>query len=366
MKLECTKEKLISAISKAEKITSKNMSLPVLGCILFVAENNNLIIKSTNLDIGIEINIPVKVKEPGTVAVPGGVFLGLLSNIQGDTNIILEEDKGNLRISSKNTTSLVKAVVSDDFPSLPKLSGEKEISVKSQDILNGFKSVWYAAATVGIKPELSSVLVFSDGEDLVFAATDSFRLAEKKVYTKRKLEIPPTLIPFKNVSEIIRVLESSEKEISIRIDHSQIAFLYNGVYLVSRTIEGNFPDYKQVIPKETKTEVITLKQDLIQALKIANIFSDQFNQISLNISPKKNFFEIKTKNANIGENSNKLEAVLKGEETNINFNYKYIVDSFQSIDSDSVIFSFGGASQPLIIKGVSDSSFLYLVMPMNK
>lgn len=131
-------------------------------------------------------------------------------------------------------------------------------------------------------------------------------------------------------------------------------------------IDGNFPDYKQIIPKETKTEVTVLKQDLVSSLKIANIFADKFSQVIFNINPSEKTLRITTKNMDVGENINSIDAVIKGEGLNISFNYKYIMDCFQSIDSDSISLSFSDMNRPMIIRGVSDKSFLYLVMPMNK
>jgi DNA polymerase-3 subunit beta len=191
-------------------------------------------------------------------------------------------------------------------------------------------------------------------------------LAEKKVKAKRLADFGSVLIPFKNVTEIIKIFGDNKEEVEMSFTKNQVSFRFGGTYLVSRVIDGIFPDYKQIIPKESKTEVVVLKQDLINSLKIANVFSDNFNQISLKTSPKDKILELKTKNSNVGESINKLDAVVEGEDVSMNFNYKYIVDCFQSIDSDSLTITFNGPSKPMIIKGGSDKSFLYLVMPMNR
>ena len=188
---------------------------------------------------------------------------------------------------------------------------------------------------------------------------------EKKIKLKKHLDFSGILIPFKNIPEIIRVIENSNN-LEINQSKNQISFSYEGVYLVSRVVEGVFPDYKQIIPKEFKTEAIVLKQDLINSLKTSNIFSDKFNQIIISINPLKKSLTIKTKNSEIGENTNTINAVAEGEEVEISFNYKYIIDCFQSIDADSVVLKFNGPSHPLVIQGVSDKTFTYLVMPMNK
>src|SRR4029078_7500013 len=144
------------------------------------------------------------------------------------------------------------------------------------------------------------------------------------------------------------------------------AFSYQDVYITSRVIDGVFPDYKQIIPKVVKTEVTLLKQDLVSGLKISNIFSDKFSQVIFNVLPKEKILKITTKNIDIGENVNNIDAVIKGDDLTISFNYKYIIDCFQSLDSDSITLCFSDTNKPMIIKGVSDKSFLYLVMPMNK
>jgi len=208
--------------------------------------------------------------------------------------------------------------------------------------------------------------MYSEEDSVVFVATDSFRLAEKRTGVKKHKEFTELLIPFKNVGEIIRTLEDIKDDADMHLSQNQIAISYKDIYITSRVIDGAFPDYKQIIPKEVKTEVVVLKQDLISALRISNIFSDKFSQVTFAVSPEDKTFKITTRNVDIGENINTVDAVIKGEELTINFNYKYIIDCFQSIDSDSISLTFSDSNRPMIVRGVGDKSFLYLVMPMNK
>ncbi len=367
MKIECLKEKLGISISQAEKITGKNLTLPVLGCLFLEAKNNTLKIKATNLDLGIEIEVPVKVIQEGVVAVPGAILSSFVSNLYQDKNIVLEVVDKNLVVSTERTSTTIKSFLHEDFPTIPVVTPEKSFTINPVDFVRGLKSVWYSAAVSSMKPELSSVYIYGDDEgNVVFVATDSFRLAEKKVKVKKIKEFSQILIPFKNVGEIIRVLENAKDDVVINLTKNQISFSYGNIYLTSRVIDGVFPDYKQIIPKEYSTEAVLLKQDFVNSLKIANIFSDKFNQINIQALPSKKVFELKTKNADVGENTNRLDAVFTGEDVAINFNYRYIVDCFQSIETDSVSLSFNGLNKPMVVRGVSDTSFLYLVMPMNK
>lgn len=367
MKTECVKEKLAAAIAQAEKITGKNLSLPVLGCVLLEASKNTLSIKATNLDLGIEITIPTKTEKEGRVAVPGSVFSSFLNNSQYEKNITLETtETGLLKITTEKTATTIKSLPPDDFPSIPEVSKEISFKIKSSDFAKGLKSVWYSSSVSSIKPELSSILVKCDDDTLVCAATDSFRLAEKRIKLKDQRPFESILIPFKNAQEIIKILDAADGDVDFAVTKTQIAISYDGVYLSSRVIDGVFPDYNQIIPKDNQTEATVLKDDLVQAFKIANIFSDKFNQVNLKAEPSNKTFEIKTSNADLGESTNKVDATLKGSDVAVNFNHKYVTDCFSSLNSDSITLSFNGLNRPMVIRGVGDSSFLYLVMPMNR
>lgn len=366
MKIECVQEKLRKVISLTEKITGRNLALPVLNCLLIEARKNSLFVRSTNLELGIEVEIPAKVAEEGVVAIPASILSSFISNIKTDTGIVLEKKEGVLRVSTKHSSTTIKTVPHEDFPLIPKITHEIEFSLDPQEFVSGLRSVWYSGAINSMKPELSSVMVSCDGESLVFAATDSFRLAERKIKTKKTKNIEPFLIPIKNVQEIIRILSDVSHSVDIKANKNQISFVFDNTHLVSRIIDGVFPDYKQIIPKEHKTEMVILKEEFINTLKVANIFSDKFNQINFNLKPKENVSEVKTTNADVGESVNSLEATLNGEDISISFNYKYITDCFQSVASDSVSVTFNGSNKPAVIRPLHDNGFLYLVMPTNR
>ena len=201
----------------------------------------------------------------------------------------------------------------------------------------------------------------------MFVATDSFRLAEKKVPYKTQGDLPTTIMPIKNTTELVRILESQQNQnLEVFIDENQYSIKSDDLYITSRIIDGSFPDYRSILPKKTTTEVVVLKEDLLNTLKKAQIFSNKFGQITLHVYPQKKTFTISARNNDVGEIFDSLDAAITGEDLDISFNHKYLIDVFQSVSSDSVSLSFAGFGKPLIIKGVSDNSFIYLVMPMNK
>jgi DNA polymerase-3 subunit beta len=238
--------------------------------------------------------------------------------------------------------------------------------IESKKLIDGIKSVYYSSAVSDIKPEISSIFMYTNQDNLTFVSTDSFRLAEKKIKVKGMEEILGILIPFKNVAEILRIFGEFQGLIKVYFNKNQISFSCENVYLTSRVIDGIFPDYRQIIPKSFTTDAVVLKQDLLNALKLSNIFSDKFNQVNLKISPKEKIFELSSVNNDIGENKTNLDAVISGEDIELSFNYKYFLDCFQSITTDSVSIKFSGTQKPIVVSPVSDSSFTYLIMPMNR
>ncbi|MDO8430600.1 MAG: DNA polymerase III subunit beta [Candidatus Taylorbacteria bacterium] len=368
MNIECVQEKLKEAVGYADRIANKHTTLPVLSCLLFDAsQKNQLTIKATNLDLGIEISVPIKTNQEGVVAVPSSTINSFLMNAVGDEKaVVIETSQGNLKINTTRNSGVIKIQPHEDFPSIPRVPSTNSFSLNSPDFVKGLKSVWYSSSVSSIKPELSSVYIYCEGEFVVFVATDSFRLAEKKIKIKKTKDFGQILLPYKNIPEIIKILESINNEVLVNLDKNQISFSYKGIYLVSRVIDGVFPDYKQIIPKSSSTEVVVLKQDFVNTLKLSNVFSDKFNQINIKVDPSAKKSQIKTKNNDIGENTTVLDSAVTGEAIDINFNYKYIIDCLQSIDSDSVNLIFSGLNKPVIITPVSDTTFRYIVMPMNR
>lgn len=367
MKIECAKDKIEKALNLAERAVGKNPTLPVLSCVLLEAKNNSLIIRATNLDVGIEISIPAKVEKNGTVAVKGATLLGFLTNTVSDKQVFLELSGGNIIVKTNKGEATLKGFPTEDFPQTAKLTNTTGIMINGAAISNGIKSVFYSASVSHIKPELASVVLYGEGKNLVFVSTDSFRLAEKKITIGATTEIPKTIIPIKNAAELARVAEEfTNDSVKLFFGKNQVAIEGKNIYFVSRTIEGLFPDYRQIIPKESKTEAVVLKEDLIRALKMAVVFSDSFNQTTFSISPENKKMSLKAKNADIGEGSVVIQAAISGEPVELSFNHRYFSDCLPSIPSDSVSISFSGAGKATVVRGVSDTSFLYIVMPMNR
>ncbi len=365
MKIECSTDKLKEAVNKAEKIVGKNSTLESLKSILFVASGSSLKLRSTNLSLGLEIEIPAKIIEEGEVFVAGDVINNTLMNINSDKVIRLEKQNENLYLNNKKSNILIKSLSSEDFPTIPSVEGSS-FEIETEKFIEGIKAVFYSSAINDIKPEIASVYIYSNDNNLVFVATDSFRLAEKSIKTKNLKDVEGLIIPYKNILEIIKLLSDIRGDMKVYYNKNQISFVLPGFYLTSRLINGAFPDYRQIVPKEYKTRAIIIKKDLIDAIRLSNIFSDKFNQVKLVVDPKAKKLEVYAVNKDVGENKTLVDGALEGNAIEMNLNHKYILDCFQSISEDSVVLEMNETNRPIVVRGNGDKSFIYLIMPMNR
>ena len=378
MKIECTKDKLVSTITSAERITGKRLALNILSKVIIEAKEKKLIIKSTNLDLGLEMTIASKVSGEGIIAISGGLLSNYLSSLSGETVVSLELVGNNIVVSSGGSSAIIRTEDSKEFPAIPRIkSGEKavEYSIKATDFVMGLVGVAYAASSSDVKPETSGVYIYPEGEQLVFVATDVFRLAEKRIEISAKSakeleDAPAIIIPIKNVMEIIRMFDGSEESLDISYTSNQLSIKSsneNGdIYLLSRLIDGKFPNYKEILPKSFNTQVVVLKNDLANALKISNIFADKFHKVGIKVDTEEGLLELSTKNQDTGETTTTLDGTLEGVALDINLNARYLMDALSSVHRDSIMLGLNGGDKAVLLRGVGDRSFLYLVMPIRK
>ncbi len=368
MKFSLKKNNLGHLIGLAEKITGKNLSLPILSSILVEVIEKKLIIKATNLDVGLEVEVPVETSEVGSVAIPGSVLGNFLGNIGNDQKIEASEVNGNLLVVAGKNRATIKCQPTDDFPTIPRVAPEAGFEIDAARFVAALRAVAYAASLSSIKPEIASVYLYYDEGKLVFVATDSFRLAEKKLDlgVNEMFDKLNLIIPLKNVFEVVRVFDNLTGEMKVNWDKNQIAFSTDSLYLTSRLIDGVFPDYRQIMPKDFKTEVAVSKTELLNTLKITSIFTDKLNQTNISILPKDGAIEVKTHNDSVGENTSRLGATVSGDGAELVINSKYLFDCLNSTNSENINLRIVAPGKPMVVSGAGDQSFTYLIMPINR
>jgi DNA polymerase-3 subunit beta len=365
MKFESPTDQLLKAVTIAARFVERRANLPALSAILMASEGGRLTLRATNLECGVEITLPVKLVGEGVAAVPGGVLLGFLSNARGKS-VSLHLDGEILKVESDRATASIKTLPHEDFPILPKVSAERSFTVKAADFMRALKAVAYCASTSTIKPELQSVLVYGEAGKLTAVATDSFRLAEKSIVLKAGGSVPQILIPARNATELMRILEGVSGDIELYYNDNQLSTHVGDIYYTSRLIDGAFPNYRQIVPKEFSTEAVVLREDFSSSLKSLSVFADKFSQVSFAIDPSKKALSLSSRNPDVGEQTSTMKATVQGEELAMNFNGRYLADSLQAINGDSVRVQSNGAGKAIVIKDAADDSFFYLAMPMNR
>lgn len=365
MKCICKNEKLSKVIQNAERVTGKNLTLPILSNILVVAKEDYLLIRSTNLNIGLEYKIEAKVEKEGSFLVKGDIFSSVLNMIPKKDSIEMEMNEDILLIKSKQQSLEIKTVKSEDFPTIPYTTGDS-FKIDIEKFVKSIESVMYNASVSDIKPEISSVFMYSNNGFLYSVSTDSFRLGEKKINVKNIPENINLIIPIKNCLDIVRILSTEKGEFLITFTKNQISIKGDDVYITSRVVDGVYPDYRQIVPKDTKTSVIMLSEEVLNALKLGSVVSDKFNQVILDIDPNEKFFTINTKNTDTGSSIIKIDSTLKGEKITSSYNLRFLTECLSNIKTDSVSFSFSDPNRPMVVKGIGDDSYMSLIMPMNR
>ena len=361
---------MLLAVQLAERITGKKESLPILSCLLLEVSGSSrstVVVRATNLEAGIEVSVPCESEEGGIIAVPATVLSQTLRSISGE-KVVFRTEEGNLVIESKGTKTLIKAVPHEEFPAFGEpAQGTRGMGVSREELMRGIQSVSYAASPSMIRPELGSVYVSIRPGAIMCVATDSFRLAEKTITGAKGKNETELLIPLKHALELSHILERiSEDEVELGAQDSQLSVSVSGVRYVSRVVDGTFPNYKEIVPKSSDTEATVLKNDFAEMLRKARVFSGNDQHVGFHLYPKRKIFSATARSAEVGEMSDSIDAALSGEDLDINFHIGYLADCLSVIESDSLTLSFAGAGRPLVIRGVSDPSFMYLVMPLNR
>lgn len=364
MEITIPHKEILTALELVGRISSKHITLPVLQCIKLEANKDGINIQATNLEISINIPMLGTVVEEGEVAIPTQIFLQSIQFIS-QKEITLRTEDNVLQLETEETKTSIKTFSTEEFPSVKQLQGE-ELQIQAAGFSQGIKSVAFAASQTSIKPELGSVFIQQKKEhSLTFVATDSFRLMEKTVSQKGLVFENSIMIPQKNAIELARICDAVAEDPVFITNENQCALKFpNGVYVSSRLVTGNYPDYAQIIPKEFSSHATILKEDLLKSFKKTSIFLNKFRQVSLLVT--KGNLTISSQNSDIGHTTNSLKAQVEGDDITLNFNQQYIMDPLSHMVDDSIKLSFAGVGRAVIMQGVSDKNMRYLVMPMNK
>ncbi|MEK7160230.1 MAG: DNA polymerase III subunit beta [Patescibacteria group bacterium] len=365
MKITFLSDNLQKKLPFLNHAVSSRGQLPILSNFLLDVKKGKLTISATDLEIGISSSIPVNVEKEGSVTLPAKNFSDLLANI-GSQKLTLFLEGETLRLTGEKIKASFQTIPSDDFPNLYEEKGEELISIKKSQVEEFISRVVFAAAFDSSKPALSGVLLDKDKNEVLFVATDGYRLSMQKNVFKTKEELAkPLVIPSRVIREILSISEESDElRVFISEKNNQVLFSQGETILVGRLIEGEYPDYQKIIPADFNTKTEVKRDELLNAIKICSVFArETANIIKLTIG--KDRMIVSANSPSVGEDSVEISAKTIGEENEIAFNAKYVLDLLSSLDKDDLVFEMTGPLNPGVFKIKEDNTFLHLIMPIR-
>lgn len=367
MRLTCLQKDLNFALGTVSLAVNASATLPVLSNILIKATNKKLSFSGTNLEIAINYSIPADVKNEGSITIPAKLITNYVS-LLGDEEVELRvEDGMTLHAKSKSSQTKIKGISPDEFPSIPKVEKEVTLEMRSRDLREAIDCTIFSAAVGGSRPVLSGVYMAADKDVLKFVATDSFRLAEKKaVLLKKADKAIDFIVPVRTLLELGRILgsRSEEEVVEIQVSKNQILFSIGGVELISRLIEGKFPDYEKIIPKATRTKVEVTVDNLTQATKRVSLFAKENNNSIKLAATNDGKLQIATDETSVGEEKAEVEIKMTGENNKIALNSQYLLDVLSRL-KESVSLEMDEKLTPVVVKPTKKSDYLYIIMPLK-
>ncbi len=363
MKITINHTNLSKAVSFVEKIVSKNPSLPILNNILLKTENGRLKVSATNLEVGINYFLGAKIEETGEITVPARIFNDFIGGLRDD-KVTLTTKNNILNINTDKYKTQILGFDSKEFPIIPKIKSEPFSVVPAKILKTGLSTVLDSIAVSETRPELAGLLMQFTSKQIIFASTDSFRLTEKTVDIKQK-ETNSFILPRNTVVELIRLLGDVGNDIDVRYSDNQVSFSSNDFEIVSRLVDGNYPDYKKVIPDKYISRLLVKKNDLDKNVRLAGIFTSSIADIKLSCTEKA--ITITAKNSSKGEIQIVGDVLLKNEPFEISLNHNYLLDGLKIIPTEHVVIEYTGQGSPLVLKPEYDTKDLtYLIMPLRK
>lgn len=378
MLFACTQENLVQGLGMVAHVTGKNINLPVLGNVLFKTENGNLKLSTTNLEIAVSCSVRGKVESDGEYSVPAKLLLDYVSLLPtGKIELELKEEGLEVRTSDQHT--VIRGLAASEFPLLPKLNKESNFQLPAESLKAALNQVTFAASTSESRPELTGVACFfkpeGNGWAAIFAATDSYRLAEKKLMINSGSgEVRKAIIPARSMLEIARIVSSYKDDISGPSDvawsfgENQLMVTYGNVELITRLIEGSFPPYQEIIPQTFKTEAILPRAELSKAVRAASLFARQgLFDVHLTLDPDQGTCTIASADQGTGNTKTNIKGDVKGIKNEITLNFRYLNDGLGAMQTEKVKLSMINDGSPvLILPESTPEQYRYLVMPIRQ
>jgi len=353
-------ENLIPLLIKTLPIHSP---VPVLSSILIQADTKGFFLSATDLELGTRVSIPAKIEKEGSVAVPGKQFLEALATVRKGKVKIIQEGE-SIILTTQGNKLIFQTIGKDEFPNLFEEKGKKTLSLTGKEVKRLFSKLTFAVAVDESRPELTGILLVEKEGEIHFVATDGFRLSFQTKQGSIDGE-EGIILSSKLIQELLSIKEEDQEiEMYVHKKANQVLFETQNISLVGRLLGGEFPNYKKVIPTSYKTKAIVDKEDFLQKLKLASVFARESANIT-KISIKNGTMFLFSKSNGLGEGSAEMEVTQEGEDNEIAFNIKFLLDLLRSVEAETVIMELNSPLEPALFKTEKDAGFLHVIMPVR-
>ena len=363
MKFECKSDVFIKAVAQVSRARSKQQSQNYLQDINISLENHLLTLRATNLELFCEKSIPVKGIINGHCLLQGETLLRIISTLQNiNSSLVCAVEDGVFTITTEQGVIEIKITPQEDFPTLPP-QGEILGVISKENLTTLLKEVSFCAATTEIKPEISSVYLYTKNDLIYSVSTDSYRLAEKTLSNEKGIEFS-VLIPQKHIGDILQIIQEEKEELTLSLYESIFSISSPNLTLSIHTITGQFPDYKQLFPKEFTTTVTLTKEELQKALTLTTYFNETYSQVECVFANDK--CTLHSRSESVGQVTHSIKTSHVGEPIEVKYNNRYFLEVLPYLKGETITCMFTTPQRPVFLQSKQDASFTYLLMPLTR
>ena len=365
MELSVTQENLTKALSNVGRVASSKTGLPILSNILLRTDGNRLQVAATNLEIASTQHVGAKIVTPGAITIPARLVKESVGSLPQDT-VELKVTDTKLSISSGRSSSVINGVVADEFPELPTIDEKSSInySIASGDFKAAVSQTIITSSSDSTRPVLTGVYWHSFDGFLYLAATDGYRLSERRL-VETTSEVA-AIIPTSTLQEVLRTLSDDVAQVELLFDETQVRFRVGESEITSRLIDGNYPDYRQLIPATSETTAVLKTAEFVRITKIAGLFArESGGSVTLTADSEKNTLAIHSIASELGENTSVATAEISSD-GQVTLNSRYLSEALGVIDGNEVEFRFSGKLAPCVLTAkVKDPNYKHIIMPLK-
>lgn len=366
MKVTILQSNFAKSLNQVSKVVGSRTTLPVLSNILISVKKGKLRFSATDLEVGVTTGTIGKIEEEGEITLPARLLQDFVLNNK-DESIELIVDGTTAKLKSERYEAVIQGISAEEFPTVPEAPSEFLITLDKKLFSESLKKVLMAPATDETRPVLAGVYFQFDGKKLVLAATDSYRLAEKTIDLDKEVEPNKIIVPARTMNEILRVLSANEAaaEISLAASESQVSFKVADTYVVSRLIEGAFPNYSQIIPSSFKVTANAKLSELVSAVKMSSLFAKDSANNNLKVSIEKDKVIVSSAASQAGSSKSTVAAATEGDKIEIAFNARYLLDVLNVLNDDQVDLKFNDNTSAGVVASKKDKDYVYIIMPLK-